>query len=300
VKCNYCGDQGHMQRNCPEFLQTVTCYDCGEKGHLSSQCPANGNAAKAVRTRECFNCGGIGHVASVCPSVRRGGMRRRFKRAALDKNAPKKASLFSQLDASPYGEEPADKASDSKQVATIVVHVDVEGKSRKGKCGDVKLKPKDKKSNLKKKRRKKAAKGKKQKKLKTQSSVLGALLSYSDSPDEGDDNGKPAREDENTAIFEGNEEKKPKDEDLARKEPANLSGVNEMKPTKELKVLPTHPDDEKIEDSAECNEGKNQTKEELEACSYNELRSRCKKMGLSAGGKKGILLKRIFEHLGCT
>ena len=36
--CYYCGEKGHIQRNCPTVNQVI-CYNCQEPGHISRNCP---------------------------------------------------------------------------------------------------------------------------------------------------------------------------------------------------------------------------------------------------------------------
>lgn len=60
--------------------------------------------------------------------------------------------------------------------------------------------------------------------------------------------------------------------------------VSEVKPTTEI-----------IETNEEVEEETNELLEEIKTLSYNELKKRCKELGLNAGGKKEALVERLLE-----
>ena len=62
IKCNNCGQVGHMSRNCPNDGQLKPCGLCAGQGHEMWACPL-----KSI----CFNCGVPGHVSREC-NQRRG------------------------------------------------------------------------------------------------------------------------------------------------------------------------------------------------------------------------------------
>lgn len=42
MKCNHCGQQGHMVRDCPDAPPrefTGTCRTCDKEGHMAKDCP---------------------------------------------------------------------------------------------------------------------------------------------------------------------------------------------------------------------------------------------------------------------
>ena len=51
IKCNNCGELGHIARQCTEPKREFTCYTCNKPGHIASQCPTN-NKNQNVRIEE--------------------------------------------------------------------------------------------------------------------------------------------------------------------------------------------------------------------------------------------------------
>lgn len=62
IKCNNCGEVGHMAKDCPKDGQLKPCGLCAGLGHEMWACPM-----KSI----CFNCGVPGHVSREC-NQRRG------------------------------------------------------------------------------------------------------------------------------------------------------------------------------------------------------------------------------------
>lgn len=64
IRCNNCGEKGHMAKDCRNEKRRKPCFLCAQAGHESWNCP----------NRYCFKCGKTGHFVRDCTAANSYGL----------------------------------------------------------------------------------------------------------------------------------------------------------------------------------------------------------------------------------